>query len=139
MPQVRCPHACGTPTTAAVTAATGIVIDSPSRPPNRSPTGCVSTMYVAQHTPDRLAKRDPDRVDSALPRLGEQQHPDERERRPHERAPVVAADDRHAERAEELDRDSRPERDAVDGGEEGEGQQPGGDAERERSSLARAG
>ncbi len=115
------PIACGTPTMAETAAATGMLNASPSMPLNRSPTDCVSRMYAAQPHGRDHGEQQPERVDAAGPRLGEHEHAGQREHRPDEVAPAVAARDRDAERAEELDGHRRPERDALDRGEERDG------------------
>jgi hypothetical protein len=74
------------------------------------------------------------RADVAMPGPGKQGDPGQRQAGPGQcpqagGPPVVAADGGDGERAEELDGHGGAERDALDGGQEGDGLQSGGDAE----------
>ena len=135
---MTCPIACGTPTTVVATRRHRDLIARPSMPANRSPTCWVSRMYAAQPSAAMRGEQHADGVDLARPRLGQQQHPDEREHRPDEVAPVATAGDGHAERAEELDGHGCAERDALDRREERHGRDAGDDAEQRPARAARA-
>ena len=106
----------------------------PWRPATWSPTAWVSRMYAAQQAAAPSAKRDPDRVRAALPRLGEQQHADRGERRPQPAAGRAAPGDGHAERAEELQRARGPERQPLHRRHEQHGHPGGDDAQRDAAT-----
>ncbi|BDZ44700.1 hypothetical protein GCM10025866_06090 [Naasia aerilata] len=88
--------------------------------------------------PRQDGEQDPERVDDALPGLGEQDDACQGEARPQQGLRAVAAEGGHGQRAEELDGHGRAEGDALDRREERDGHQPRRHAQAEQSGSVAA-
>ena len=84
---------------------------------------------MAQPSAAKRGEAHPCRVEVSVPGLGEQKDTEQGQCRPGQGSSGVGADGRHGQRAEELDRDCRAQGNALDGGEERDGDQAGGDTE----------
>jgi hypothetical protein len=114
----------------------GMVRMSPPMPAKRSPTRWVSGLQVAPTDGGECGEPDAGDVDVAAPALGEQDDSKQRRRRPDEGSGVVTAHGGHGQRAEKFDGDGGAQWDALDGGEERDGQHPGGHSQNEHRGHA---